>query len=219
MIQYLVVASLVVFTTGCSLFGDSLRDRSKDYLVYKQEPPATRLDGSPLSDGKYNPYPIANQDFSETLPGEFITPRPDPLVMQSAMPEDSVSLSEFRSTRLNPTLVTDGAGSLVLQLSGSFPNAWAQVAEALVEVGYKINDLNRSLGIFYLDIENPNKTKLSWWDRLWAEDEEYKDQIYLLKMSRNAEGVYLSLLKDMDELADSAVTQSILKALHSQLTR
>ncbi|MGB1092606.1 MAG: hypothetical protein ACPGYX_10800, partial [Oceanobacter sp.] len=79
--------------------------------------------------------------------------------------------------------------------------------------------LNRDLGVYYVEVENPEGQQMSWWSRLWADSEDYENHIYLLKMSPNTEGVYLSLLRDMDELAEPEIVDKVLSELKVQLEK
>ena len=217
----LVLASL----SGCSwMFGDTFRDRTNDYLK-AEEAPSTQLptDMAPLVEDR---FAIPDAPQSETLasgeePKKFKVPKPDPMPDEAAMDDESATLSQYRDDSLNPRLERDGAGSQILRLDSGFANAWSKVADALTETSFKLSDLNRSVGTYYLELPAPvaeDAEKKSWWGRLWGSDEP-EFVTYQLKMNRARLGVYLSLLLDTETLADDALTKEVLTEIKTQLTK
>lgn len=220
MIRTISLTLTVVSLAGCSLFGDSMRDRGEDYLRLTPSKEATFKDGRPLAKAGQEAYSIPEviAGAGDELPETFEVPRPDPLIVDAKEEPSSVSLNDYNSGDLNPRIEKDGSGSRVLRLDASYAQAWIAVAEALSLSSLKVIDLNRSIGTYYLEVENPNKDQMGWWSRLWSAPEEYENQVYLLRMNRTATGVYLALLSDVDELADEALTLETLETLLKQLT-
>jgi len=52
---------------------------------------------------------------------------------------------------------------------------------------------------------------------LFGSDDELVEQNYLLKMNRSRLGVYLSLQKDVETLANDAMTQAVLGEINTLL--
>jgi len=214
-----LVIPLFVLTSGCSgLFGDTFRDRSEGYLAASEGKPLVDEKGRlvPVQDA----YPIPALTQAVTSPSAFRLPMPERLVAGQAVENQVATLSQYQSEELNPRLSMDGSGSEILLLDSGFANAWAIVTETLSTMDYKLTDLNRSIGAYYLDIERPGtKEDLGWWSRLWGAKPEPVITSYLLKMNRTGTGVYLSLQTDVDALADKAIAHQVLSDLADQLAQ
>jgi outer membrane protein assembly factor BamC len=216
--KYLLVM-LVVAVSGCStIFGDRFRDRADDYLTGKPGEEATTLDGQPLA--SRDALPIPELDVIPAAPGNFELPVPQALVISDNddPAEHTASLNEYRSLDLNPRIEKDGSGSQILRLDGNFAYAWAAVTEAITASDLKMTDLNRSVGTFYLEISRRQlDSERSWWARLWDSEPEVIASNYLLKMNRARNGVYLSLLEDIDKLAADDYALPVLNTIKQQL--
>lgn len=101
-------------------------------------------------------------------------------------------------------LTADGNGFPVLMLEQDFNHAWYQVGEALQKAKIKIDDINRSLGIFYLQVKNPN------------DDDKLMD--VQLKLVQSETGVQVNVQKDDESFAPIDVCNSVLTTIKSNLT-
>lgn len=200
--------------SGCSfLFGDTFQDRADNYLTAEEYEVIRTTDDQPLN--FVDAYPIPPSNTQEPLPEEFETPRP--LLFIEEQEEDVTRLSEYQSDALAPTLDQDGAGTQILRLGLPFAPSWSAVTEAISASSLNMTDLNRSTGTYYLKIEQPDaKDTRSWWDKVWGEELK-TSAVYLLKMNRSLQGVYLSLLTDADNLADEKTTNAVLTEIQQQL--
>jgi outer membrane protein assembly factor BamC len=162
---------------------------------------------------------VPDVNGSQDLADEFIIPVPDPIVIDET-DTGSTSLSEYQSYDLNPRIEKDGAGTEVLRLDTEFAISWAKVADAVAGTDLKMTDLNRSLGIYFLELPNPDAANddRSWWAKLWSDPVE-PTLTYELKMVNAGEGVYVSLLQDAETLADTVTTRSVLTQVRDQLTQ
>ncbi|MEQ3694560.1 MAG: outer membrane protein assembly factor BamC [Thalassolituus sp.] len=204
--------------SGCSwMFGDTFDNRALDYLE-AQESPATQVPAD-ITLNTYDRYPVPDVNGSQDLADEFIIPVPDPIVIDET-DTGSTSLSEYQSYDLNPRIEKDGAGTEVLRLDTEFAVSWAKVADAVAGTDLKMTDLNRSLGIYFLELPNPDAANddRSWWAKLWSDPVE-PTLTYELKMVNAGEGVYVSLLQDAETLADTVTTRSVLTQVRDQLTQ
>ena len=213
-IARLSLLSLIALSTGCTaIFGDTFRDRANDYLNYQQPERMADQDGLIFE----NAMPVPAVDGDLTLAEEFIVPRPEQLVAEEAT-QEVASLAEYQNQELNPRLEKDGAGTWVLRLDGRFAITWTAVADVLADASFKLDDMNRSIGTYYLTIEELKTGEdKSFWDWLFGSDDELVEQSYLLKMNRSRLGVYLSLQKDVEALANDALTQTILGEINTLL--
>ncbi|MAD46900.1 MAG: hypothetical protein CMH98_18045 [Oceanospirillaceae bacterium] len=202
----------ILLLSGCSLLPD---DNGMAYLD-AEEKAATRVpEGMQLNTAQA--YPIPSLPVTPATPTEFEVPMPSPYVEEDT--ETVSSLTEYQSTDSNPRLEQDGAGTMILRLDGGFANNWAKVTEALGASSLKLTDLNRSTGTYYLEITTREAEEdRGWWDSLWGSDEP-ETAVYLLKMNRARNGVYLSLLTDTDTLAGEALTQDVLEEIKRQLSQ
>ena len=204
--------------SGCSwMFGDTFDNRALDYLE-AQESPATQVPAD-ITLNTYDRYPVPDVNGSQDLADEFTIPVPDPIVIDET-DTGSTSLSEYQSYDLNPRIEKDGAGTEVLRLDTEFAISWAKVADAVAGTDLKMTDLNRSLGIYFLELPNPDAANddRSWWAKLWSDPVE-PTLTYELKMVNAGEGVYVSLLQDAETLADTVTTRSVLTQVRDQLTQ
>jgi outer membrane protein assembly factor BamC len=219
-----VFVLLAVNLSGCStLFGDTFEDRAQGYL---QSEPKSRMQtvadqsALPIQDAYVIPQVAQTTASAIKLDedGDFIVPRPLALVAIDEE-QDSASLAELQNDDLNPRLERDGAGTQVLRLNGRFGLAWTSVAEALAESDYELTDLNRSTGTYYITIYDPRaeQPEKSFWQWLTNSNELGVEVNYLLKMNRSRLGVYLSLQKDIETLAEDALAVSFLADLQKIL--
>ncbi|HET8705925.1 MAG TPA: outer membrane protein assembly factor BamC, partial [Pseudomonadales bacterium] len=121
--------------------------------------------------------------------------------------------SSFRSSSFLPktlaasprsNLTADGNGFPVLMLEQDFNHAWYQVGEALQKAKIKVDDLNRSLGIYYLRVKNP------------SDDDKLMD--VQLKLVQSETGVQVNVQKDDEAFAPIEVCNMVLSTIKSNLT-
>lgn len=209
----LLLIAAVVFASGCSLFGDRYRDRSLDYLRTTEQAPTLTEAGTPVP--SVDRYPIPDLAVSTSQPDEFVTPRPEPLIVEQA--DQSTSFNQYSSEALNPRIENDGAGTMILRVDGSFAQAWVSTTDAIAESSLTLTDLNRSTGTWYLEMQKTIAAKdRGWWSRLWGKDKQVVET-NMLKITRARQGAYLSLLTDADNLADEALTETVLNELKDRL--
>jgi outer membrane protein assembly factor BamC len=211
---------LTVNLAGCSaIFGDTFHDRAQGYLsseTHDRMQPLADQSELPIQDAYIIPQVIATDASAILLDedGDFIVPKPQVLEIANE-DQESASLAELQNDALNPRLERDGAGTQVLRLDGRFALAWTAVAEALAESDYTLTDLNRSTGTYYITIFDPEaeQPEKSFWQWLTNSNELGADVDYLLKMNRSRLGVYLSLQKDLETLADDKLAVRFLTDL------
>lgn len=108
------------------------------------------------------------------------------------------------------TIMTwDGNGFPVLVVTLDMNRTWAAVGNALERSRLEVRDLNRSLGVYYLqrgkrDAENDD------------DDEDESDQ-YQLKLLRADEGVHISVQLDDNTLAPAKEAQRLLEIIKEHI--
>lgn len=112
----------------------------------------------------------------------------------SVLSQDLKALPRFVTTY-------DGNGYPVLVINQDFNRAWQDVGVALQRARIKVEDLDRSLGIYYLD----------------ESASEEGEQVLQLRVSRSETGIQVSVQQDDDTLAPKEESARILNRLREHL--
>jgi len=122
--------------------------------------------------------------------------------------KSSIRSNSFLPRNLSPSprssLTADGNGFPVLMLEQDFNHAWYQVGEALQKAKIKVEDINRSLGVYYLQVPAP-------------EDQDTLLDVQL-KLVQSETGVQVNVQKDDEAFAPIEVCSRILSTIKSHLT-
>lgn len=111
------------------------------------------------------------------------------------------------------TIMTwDGNGFPVLVLTMDMNRAWAAVGNVLERRRIKVVDLNRSLGVYYL--QRSKQAAASDDD---DDDEDEESDQYHLKLLRADEGVHISVQLDDNTLAPAAEAQALLEMIKENI--
>lgn len=199
--------------TGCSWL---FHDRSNDYLQAEQQPVINVP--SEVANVDLEPQlPIPDIENQKTLPNEFQVPRPTPLELKDDE-ESQASLKQVASVEIRTELVEDGNGTPILRLNIEFARAWSELGEAIKQTDMQITDLNRSIGTYYVDVKNPEKTEEpGFWAGLFGADPEILTESFEIKLNRARSGVYIAIHQSQDELADEASARGLLKRIQEKL--
>lgn len=201
--------------SSCSFIGSQFHDHSLDYLEAKQYPhlPEDEFVEEPYSQA----YPLENQ--VENLPSSFELVRPEPLNLNSVKNQGYISLNNYQADSANARVVYDGAGTLILKMDSDFDVSWSEVLKTFADSRFKLVDVNRSTGVYYVEYpQKADRTNSSWWRRLFYSDSMVM-QTFLLKMDSISSGVFLSLLTDGDTLAKPEVTNILLTEIRDKLAQ
>jgi len=146
---------------------------------------------------------------------------------QSAKQGGSVSLLAERDfdapSRVN--LTEDGSGNPLLQLDSDFDRAWSSIGRALQAADVRVDDLDRSLGVYYVNLseraDDPDD-KPGFFSRLFGgapdKDEiEARAERYQVRLTRVGNGVQVSLDKSVDTVAPADVARRVLSLLKDNL--
>ncbi|MCQ4257818.1 outer membrane protein assembly factor BamC [Stutzerimonas stutzeri] len=123
------------------------------------------------------------------------------------------------------TLSEAGSGSPVLQLDTDFNRAWSSVGRALQASDILVEDLDRSLGVYYINLAegaaNPDD-KPGFFSRLFGgapdrEELDARSERYQLRLTDVGGNVQVSLDKDLDTVAPADVARSVLNMLKENL--
>lgn len=196
-VYLLLSLGLVVASTGCSSF---FRDRASDYRAAQELPPLTLPSGQDSRPIKpLYPVPAAGTEAKAEWPKKFEVPKPKPLVLAteavkaSDAPEGPVAAPE------KPVLTQDGNAYPVLSIAGEFNPIWDRLDIALRASKVKIDDRDQRVGLYYLDLPDPDGKKA----------------VYQLRVTRSQSAYLLALQKDDDTLAPEAMTRTLFESIVS----
>lgn len=123
------------------------------------------------------------------------------------------------------TLAKDGNGYPLLRVSLEFNRAWAAVGKALTGARIPVEDLDRSLGIYYVQYDDKPKITLdddSFFGSLFgADDQEIVSDspVYQVRLNRTRSGIVeIVVLLDENTLAEPDVSESLLNTLKDYLS-
>ena len=137
---------------------------------------------------------------------------------------DSFSLlaSKTYDTPKRVTLVDGGNGTQVLRLDASFERAWSSVGRALSAADIRVDDLNRSTGLYYIDLaQSAKKDEPGFFKRLFSSKkkavETASTERYSVRLTAINQQVFVSVERDADTLAPAAVSSRVLEQLRTHL--
>ena len=148
--------------------------------------------------------------------------------LSSTAEHGSVSLLAARNydAPSRVSLTQDGAGNPVLNLSTDFDRAWSSVGRALELADVRVDDINRSLGVYYVNLaegaKKPEEEK-GFISGLFG-SEPTKEEIdaraerYQVRLTSNAGGdVQVSVEKDINTVAPEDVARRVLTLIQENL--
>lgn len=136
---------------------------------------------------------------------------------------DGASLIASRATQGGPRaeLAQDGAGNPVLTIQGDFNRAWASVGAALQRAELDVADLNRSAGVYYVDVSGASAAvdERGFFGRLFgrsspATDDEQRMQIRLTQLAGQ---VQVTVERSIQAAADAGVARNLLTRIRDNL--
>ncbi|MFC3608970.1 outer membrane protein assembly factor BamC [Stutzerimonas tarimensis] len=136
---------------------------------------------------------------------------------------DSVSLLAERQfdapSRVH--MVSDASGNPLLQLDSDFDRAWSSIGRALQSADVRVDDLNRSLGVYYLNLaegaEDPGARPGFFRRLLGGGRTEAEAERVQVRLVESAEGVQVSVQDDLDTLAPAEVSRRVLQLIQQNL--
>lgn len=142
---------------------------------------------------------------------------------RSAELGDSVSLLAERQfdapSRVN--LTQDADGQPLLQLDTDLDRAWSSVGRALRGADVLVDDLNRSLGIYYINLAESAEAaeqQPGFFSRLFGGGQRSDEaQRYQVRLVETGAGVQVFVQEDLETLAPVDVSQRILRLIQQNL--
>ena len=151
------------------------------------------------------------------LPEEFVLPRPKPLA-KIEEEEQGTQLTELNDQELETNLLKDGNGTPILRLNVGFARAWSAVGEALKVADIHMSDLNRSVGTYYIELDDKSaEVEQGFWSGLFGSEPEIEKINLQVKVNRARSGVYIAIHEDQDNLAQDQQAQDLLTRIKEHL--
>ncbi|WP_447590071.1 outer membrane protein assembly factor BamC [Aquipseudomonas campi] len=148
--------------------------------------------------------------------------------LSSSAEHGSVSLLAARDydAPSRVTLSRDGNGNPVLHLSTDFDRAWSSVGRALELADLRVDDINRSLGVYYVNLAEGARQKddeRGFFSRLFSskpsqEEIDARAERYQVRLTNSASGdVQVSVEKDINTSAPEDVARRVLSQIQENL--
>ncbi|TXH85838.1 MAG: outer membrane protein assembly factor BamC [Pseudomonas sp.] len=148
--------------------------------------------------------------------------------LSSSSEHGSVSLLAARNydAPSRVSLSEDGAGNPLLNLSTDFDRAWSSVGRALELGDVRVDDINRSLGVYYVNLaegaKKPEEEK-GFISGLFGREPKQEEidaraERYHVRLTRSAAGdVQVSVEKDINTAAPQDVARRVLTLIRDNL--
>ncbi|PAU58520.1 outer membrane protein assembly factor BamC [Pseudomonas indica] len=124
------------------------------------------------------------------------------------------------------SLTEDGNGNPVLNLGADFDRAWSGVGRALAAGDVYVDDLNRSLGVYYINLAESAQERAEppgFFKRLFGGGEPDKEEIearaerYQVRLTSVGDSVQVTVEKDINTVAPADVARRILGLIQENL--
>ncbi len=143
----------------------------------------------------------------------------------SDMGQQKQSVSLLGSERFDaPRRVTlvETEGLQVLRLDSTMDRAWSGVGRALNTAGIHVEDIDRSLGLYFVDLSRKaDQREPGFFKRLFSSqksrDKKTAAAQYRVRLSQTGQQVFVTLEQAAGELADPATTRRVLGAIQPHL--
>ncbi|WP_462382518.1 outer membrane protein assembly factor BamC [Pseudomonas sp. Marseille-QA0892] len=122
-------------------------------------------------------------------------------------------------------LTQDGSGNPVLSLGTDFDRAWSSVGRALQSGDVRVDDLNRSNGLYYINLaegaRNPEE-KRGFFSRLFGRERSQAEidaraERYQVRLSTVGDSVQVTVEQGIDKVAPAEVSRRILTLIQNNL--
>lgn len=118
------------------------------------------------------------------------------------------------------SLGQDSSGAPVININADFNRAWAAVGQALASADIKVDDLNRSAGVYFVSPgESAVEDKPGFFGRLFGRGKSDEDQLQRTQVRLTAvgNGVQVSVADGTETTGDSSLARALLSRIHENL--
>ncbi len=191
------------------------RNTSEIYVVSAQRPAESAADVA-------FPSKSTNASLDAALLDEMLAS-----MARSAEQGGSVSLLAARDfdAPSRVSLTEDGNNNPVLNLGADFDRAWSSVGRSLETANVRVDDLNRSLGVYYINLAEGAESKdkeRGFFSRLWnseptKEEVDARAERYQVRLTKAADNVQVTVEKDLNTVAPAEVARRVLALIQENL--
>ena len=139
----------------------------------------------------------------------------------------SVSLVAARDfdTPARVSLSEDGNGNLVLSLNEDLDRAWSSVGRALEQGEWRVEDINRTLGLYYINLaekaekkdDKPGFISGLFGSKPDKEEVEARAQRYQVRLSKVGDTVQVTVEENINKVAPPEVARKVLGVIQDNL--
>ncbi|MGH8484884.1 MAG: outer membrane protein assembly factor BamC, partial [Pseudomonas sp.] len=123
------------------------------------------------------------------------------------------------------SLSEDGSGNPVLNLGADLDRAWSSVGRALEQGEWRVEDINRSLGLYYINLAEKADAKdqePGFFSRLFGsapskEEREARAERYQVRLSKVGDSVQVTVEKNINTVAPADVARRVLSVIQDNL--
>ncbi|MEA1606011.1 outer membrane protein assembly factor BamC [Pseudomonas spirodelae] len=123
------------------------------------------------------------------------------------------------------SLSEDGNGNPILSLGADFDRAWSGVGRSLEMADVRIDDINRSLGVYYINLaeraqkpdEQPGFFGKVFGSAPSKEEIDARAERYQVRLTAVGDSVQVSVEKDLNTIAPSDVARKVLDLIQENL--
>ncbi|MCU1750620.1 outer membrane protein assembly factor BamC [Pseudomonas sp. 6D_7.1_Bac1] len=153
----------------------------------------------------------------------------DMLASMSRTSEKGGSVSMLASrdfdTPNRVSLTEDGSGNPVLNVGTDLDRAWSSVGRALEKGEWRVEDINRSLGLYYINLSEKAEKKdekPGFFSGLFGsapskEEVEARAERYQVRLSKVGENVQVTVEKNINTVAPAEVARKVLGVIQDNL--
>ncbi|MBT2374353.1 outer membrane protein assembly factor BamC [Pseudomonas fluorescens] len=123
------------------------------------------------------------------------------------------------------SLSEDGSGNVVLNLGEDLDRAWSSVGRALEQGQWRVEDINRSLGLYYINLAEKAEKKddePGFFSKLFGsaptkEEVETRAERYQVRLSKVGDSVQVTVEKNINTVAPAEVARKVLGVIQDNL--
>lgn len=123
------------------------------------------------------------------------------------------------------SLSEDGSGNVVLNLGEDLDRAWSSVGRALEHGEWRVEDINRSLGLYYINLAEKAEKKDAepgFFSKLFGsqptkEEIETRAERYQVRLSKVGDSVQVTVEKNINTVAPADVARKVLGVIQDNL--
>ncbi|BAP43983.1 outer membrane protein assembly factor BamC [Pseudomonas sp. 21LCFQ02] len=123
-------------------------------------------------------------------------------------------------------LGSDGSGNPVLNVGEDLDRAWSSVGRALEQGDWRVEDINRSLGLYYINLaeraKTPENESGGFFSGLFGskptkEELEARAERYQVRLSKVGDSVQVTVEKNINTVAPADVARRVLSIIQDHL--